>query len=68
MRAVGSHFFLLFFLCVDGVLFCYRVVFFLLVFLARVFFVLVIERCVVHMTFTDAVFVAFTYEFDESFL
>ena len=52
-------------LSVNSVLFSNWVELGYFVFLARVFFVFVIKTRVVHVTFTDAVFVAFCNQFDE---
>ena len=57
--------FLLFLLRVNRVLLGYWVEFGSLVLLARVFFVFVVKSCVVHVTFTNAVFVALGNQFDE---
>ena len=57
--------FTLFFLDVDAVGFGYGVEFGSLVFLSGVFFVFVVKPCVVHVTFTNAFGVAFTYQLYE---
>ena len=59
---------LLFLLNVVSVLFSDRIELSFRVLFARVLLVLVVEGRVVHVTFSNAVFVAFADQFDESIL